>query len=260
MEAQKTEQNSKVPIWAETAEVRIYLFSACELRHVALQYICGEGSGFALVGAASEIPEDLEILSGMRPDLVIVDAELLAGRRSVGMEGVLRQIRKVTRVIVLAGRLDVPHACAAITQGADGYILTSVPIDEFLQALRVVASGGIWLGPQLARTIASQFVEPHHEDTAQVARLLSQRERQILNCVARGETSKQIAKELYLSESSVRTYWYRVLGKLNALNKAEAVARAARLGLLDAVEVDEEETILLGSPRLRAILHQHTRG
>ena len=65
-----------------------------------------------------------------------------------------------------------------------------------------------------------------------VIRELSERETQILNQIASGKTSKNIAYELSLSESSVRTYWYRVLNKLNALNTAEAIAHAARLGLL----------------------------
>jgi len=240
--------------------VRVYLLSPCELRHVALQYICGEGSGFVLVGAAEQLPDDSAVLAAAAPDLAIVDSELFLGARSRSVESVLRQIREVTRVIVLAGHLDVARACTAIAHGADGYVLTSMPLDELLQALRVVAAGGIWLGEELARTIAAHFAEPHQQDEAtQVARLLSQRERQILNCVARGETSKEIARGLFLSESSVRTYWYRVLGKLNALNKAEAVARAARLGLLDPAQNAEDEALMVASPRLRAILHERVQ-
>jgi|GEM_PF-1718044 DNA-binding NarL/FixJ family response regulator len=248
------------PYWpAQAADVRIYLFSHCELRHIALHYICGKGSGFSLVGTANELPERFETLAAIKPDLIIIDADLLAASRARAMEMLLRQIREVARIIVLASHLDVTRACVAVASGADGYILTSVSIDTFLRALHVVAAGGIWLGEELARTIAGQLADPHHDDTTPVARLLSQRERQILNCVARGETSKEIARQLYLSESSVRTYWYRVLGKLNALNKAEAVARAARLGLLDTGMDDDDDALLTVSPRLRALVQQRVQ-
>jgi two-component system nitrate/nitrite response regulator NarL len=260
MEAKMMRQESagKIREPPGAPDVRTYLFSPCELRHLALEYICGKGSGFVLVGAANELPESPEALATIGPDLVIVDAELLVGSRPKAVTALLQEMHRVARVIILAGHLDIAQACAAIANGADGYVLTSVPIDELLQALHVVAAGGVWLGQDLARAIAGHFAEPHQEDAAHIARLLSQRERQILNGVARGETSKEIAKELFLSESSVRTYWYRVLGKLNALNKAEAVARAVRLGLLDA-DAGEEETLLVPSPRLRTLLHERTR-
>jgi DNA-binding CsgD family transcriptional regulator len=103
----------------------------------------------------------------------------------------------------------------------------------------VVAQGGFWLGQYTpdARTVMrapAASTRPLAYDGADyIVRSLSLRERQILHCTAIGKTSKEIAHKLYLSESSVRTYWYRILSKLNALNKAEAIARAARLGLLD---------------------------
>jgi DNA-binding NarL/FixJ family response regulator len=80
--------------------------------------------------------------------------------------------------------------------------------------------------------------EPSTAEHNHYSRYLSEREQQILQCVARGQTSKDIAQDLYLSESSVRTYWYRVLTKLNATNKAEALVIASQQGLLDGIMKD----------------------
>lgn len=241
---------------ARVADSRLYLYSACELHHIALSSICGAGSGLALIGRESKLPASFEMLLTMRPDLIIIDAALLTNNCLTGREAVLSAIHSISRVIVLAERPDIAFACSVISSGADGYLLTSSPLDEFLQALRIVATGGTWLGSVLTRMLVDKLTGAP-VDAARTSRLLSQRERQILNYVAQGKTSKEIAGELYLSESSVRTYWYRVLSKLNALNKAEAITRASRLGLLDT-RLEDEEQALQVSPRLQALLHQVT--
>lgn len=236
-------------------DVGIYLFSSRELQHVALRHICEADSGFALLGIENRLSASLETLAIIKPDLVIVDMDLLP-EDHVALETALCSLRGCMRVILLADRMNIACARTVIASGVHGYILTSVSIEEFRQALRVVIAGGLWLGQDLARSDTHQFVETRPDDAVQMARLLSQREQEILNRVAQGATSKEIAKKLFLSESSVRTYWYRVLSKLNALNKAEAIARAARLGLLDTDTGDEDLVLPATKARLRAMQRQ----
>lgn len=244
----------------EASDVRVCLLSACELRRIALEYICVAGSGFALVGAAPDLTGNLEQLAASAPDVILIDAELLITDSAQTREQLLRQVRETAPTIVLSGHLDIASACSVIAAGADGYVLTASPIEELLQALQFVAAGGIWLDSDVVRTIASHFAEPQFtEEASHTARLLSSREHQILRSVARGETSKEIAQKLILSESSVRTYWYRVLSKLNAANKAEAVVRAVRLGLLDEAEGEDDDAYIAASPRLRAWLRDHAQ-
>lgn len=143
------------------------------------------------------------------------------------MQTTISQICKNTAVVLLADQVSIASLRQAIASGASGYLLTSVSLDEFRRALRTVAKGGLWFGQEgMNAPAVSSFAE-------RLVRTLSERECQILNYVANGLTSKEVAHRLRLSQSSVRTYWYRVLSKLNALNKAEALVRAAHLGLID---------------------------
>lgn len=238
-----------------TKEAGLYLFSPSDLLHIALYFICSRESGLTLLGRGSELPESFETLLTKKPDLVIIDAVLLANDGARSMEAILTAVRSISRVIVLAEQVDVAFACSVLSCGADGYLLTSAPLEEFVQALRSVAAGRTWLESALTRMLVDK-IAGSQIDISCPSRLLSERERQILNCVAKGKTSREIARELYLSESSVRTYWYRVLSKLNALNKAEAITRATRLGLLDPSLGEEEQAVQLVSPRMQALLRQ----
>ncbi|HLI05735.1 MAG TPA: response regulator transcription factor [Ktedonobacteraceae bacterium] len=226
---------------AATTSVRISLFSPRELYQVALRSICGEGSGFTLQSVEQTLPCPLDPPALPVPDVIIVDMDILTGERQEAMETILCSLCGIARVIVLADRVDQTCTHIAFASGARGYVYTSVSIETFRQALHVVSLGGLWFEEDVTRLRRQQLDDAGHEAVLRVTRLLSERERQILNRVARGETSKEIAAALYLSESSVRTYWYRVLSKLNALNKAEAITRATRLGLIEA---DEEEDML----------------
>lgn len=236
-------------------DVSICLFSSRELQHIVLRHICTTGSGFALLDIETRLPTSFATLAGSKPDLVIIDMDMLPEDHTA-LEATLRGLREYSRVVLLADRMNGACARIVIASGIHGYILTSVSIEEFRQALHVVLAGGLWLGQDLARSGTHQFVETRPDDAVQVVRLLSEREQEILNRVAQGATSKEIAKRLFLSESSVRTYWYRVLSKLNALNKAEAIARASRLGLLDTDTGDEDPILAITKARLYAMKQQ----
>ena len=149
---------------------------------------------------------------------------------------------RFTSVILLVDQIDTFSLRTMMACGIHGYLLTSVSLNEFRQMLQVVLMGGRWLQTgqaPLAPAGPSYAVIDHP-----IIRDLSQRELEILKCMASGKTSKEIAQSLCLSESSVRTYWCRVLSKLNALNKVEAIVRAARLGLLDFDAETRESSLL----------------
>jgi DNA-binding NarL/FixJ family response regulator len=207
--------------------ISIQLYSPHELHHAALQYICRAGSGFVLECTRHELPRDLKLFQATKSDLVILGMALFAEQDPDTTHTLLKTICEQTTVMLLAERMDNQAMRSAMTSGVSGYLLTSFSLDTFRSALQTVAAGGFWFGQDQPNPhIVPSFAE-------RVARSLSQRERQILNYVASGFTSKEVAHRLSLSQSSVRTYWYRVLSKLNALNKAEALVRAANLGLLD---------------------------
>lgn len=239
--------------------ISIYVLSSCELRLTALRALCTEENGCYLVGTAKGIPENLEILQNGNLDIIVIDMDIFQGACARSLSETVSVLKHIAYVLILASYLDIASAYAAMAHGASGYLLTSTSNQHCVHAFHIVSYGGAWLEEDLRQKILSPLASSPGGEEKQEPRLLSQRELQILQRIAKGETNRTIAEGLYLSESSVRTYWHRVLTKLNAFSKVEAVTRAMKLGLL-ASEPDPDEDILsIISPRLRTSLLASTQ-
>ncbi len=234
--------------------ILISVLSSCELRLTALRALCIEENGCHLVCMAKDIPENLELLRKGCPDVIVIDMDLFLGASAKSLAETVGVFKHIAPVLILASYLDIASAYAALAHGASGYLLTSTSSEYCVHAFHIVSCGGTWLEEDLRQKILSPVPVSVIEEGKQTARLLSQRELQILQRIARGETNRTIAEGLYLSESSVRTYWHRVLTKLNAFSKVEAVTRAMKLGLLTAEQESDEDILSIISPRLRASL------
>lgn len=216
-----------------SGDVRVQLFSSCELHHAAFKYLLSAEGGFVLECATHAFPVDLKSFNQSRPDLTIIDMVFWPEGLLMRQHDILAALCRLTSVILLVDQIDTLTMRAMMACGVHGYVLTSTSLNELSQMLQVVLTGGRWLGQVTTHITPSPTGASYAVAGNPVMRDLSQRELEILKSVASGKTSKEIANALCLSESSVRTYWYRVLTKLNALNKIEAIMRAVRLGLLD---------------------------
>jgi DNA-binding NarL/FixJ family response regulator len=232
----------------------IYVLSSCELRLMALKALCTAENGCCLVGTAKEVPENLEILRNGCPDIIVVDMDIFQGAPVKSLVEAVAMLKHIAPVLILAGYLDIESAYAALAHGASGYILTAAPSQHCVRAFHIASCGGTWLEEDLRQKLLSQTSPALIKEEKQESRLLSPRELQILKRIAKGETTKTVAEGLYLSESSVRTYWHRVLTKLNAFSKVEAVIRAMQIGLLESEKDSDEHILSIISPRLRTSL------
>jgi DNA-binding NarL/FixJ family response regulator len=224
-----------------TEAIKILLFSKCKLRYLGLYYICSEYKEFTLLGSAETLTDESLLLAGLQPDLLIIDQALFT--ESVFQpDEILRGFRQIARILIIADQIDLTFACTAIASGIDGYLLTSATQSEMLQTLRTIAGGGSWLELRFVKMLVERMRHTPEPEirTLPGARQLSEREQQVLHYLAEGYTCKEVARELYLSESSVRTYWYRIMNKLNAVNRAEAIMIASRTGLLDHLDLARE--------------------
>ena len=221
------------------SDIDLYLFSPREFYQVAFHFICEKGSGCRLQGVSENLSENAALAVPANLHLLIIDMALLREKWPISLEQIMGQVQEPLRVILLVDATDTAHMGRAINSGISGYLLSTASILECRLALQAVASGGLWLKQDFvqAHLRPSPPSFPSIKPAAHNPRL-SERESQILKSVAHGQTHKEIAQDLILSEGSVRTYWYRVLNKLNAFNKAEAIARAASMGLLEHLQDD----------------------
>jgi DNA-binding NarL/FixJ family response regulator len=182
---------------------------------------------FAVVGSVGSAEEALALAGARHPAVVLLDLEL------PGMDGIAAIPRLLaaspeTRILVFTAYDTDERVLGAIRAGARGYLLKGAPATEIARAIRAVAAGGSHLEPRVASKLIAEMRSPNRGRDA-----LSERERQVLRLVADGLSNKQIARELVLSERTVKFHVASLFRKLGADNRAQAVALAVQRGLLE---------------------------
>ena len=180
---------------------------------------------FRVVGSAASAEEALAAMEAARPDIVLLDLEL------PGMSGVDAIPRVIAggdhvRVIVLTAYDTEERVLGAIKAGAGGYLLKGAAAAEIVDAIRAVRDGGSYLTPRVATRVIAQVAGRRRSG------VLSEREREVLRLVADGRSNKQIARQLSITERTVKFHITSIFNKLGADNRAQAIALAARRGLL----------------------------
>lgn len=189
-----------------------------------------EAAGFEVVGQVGNGQAALEAALRLQPDLVLLDISMPVVN---GLEA-LRQIRASlpdTQVVMLTVSDDDQNIFEAIQSGAQGYLLKSQNAEGFLASLRGLERGEMAMTRQTsARLIGNMIQQTRDEEKLPAA--LSVRELELLYLLADGMSNKAIAQKLSISENTAKYHLRNILQKLNAQNRTEAVAYAARTGLL----------------------------
>jgi two-component system nitrate/nitrite response regulator NarL len=192
----------------------------------ALARLVREHASLELVGEASDGEQAVGMADSLQPDVALLDVRM----PQLDGLGVLRRLRAASspvRVLLISGSDDSEIAHEAIGQGAAGFLSKDAEEEEISQAILAVAAGQSVLSSALQSGVLDLI-----RTRAGGAVQLSGRERELLELAADGLTTAEIAKRLYLSPNTVKTYWQRLYEKLGASDRANAVAEAIRRGLL----------------------------
>jgi len=207
--------------------IRLVVVDDHALFRAGLISLLSEMDDFEVLGEANDGVSAIELVRRMKPDLVLMDVNM------PGMDGVeaVRMLRKseTCRILMLTISKNDEDLFGAIAAGADGYILKNAEPEELRQTIALVAQGMFVLSPQVTR----QVVRAIGSDLNRVQESgLSSREMEVLDCLAQGKTTIQIAGKLFISENTVKTHVRHILEKLEASNRAEAVSKALQMGLI----------------------------
>jgi len=183
--------------------------------------------GIEVVGEAADGAEGLAEAERLRPDVVLMDL-LMPGLDGVAAMRELRGRLPAARAIVLTSFLDEDWLLPALRAGAAGYLLKNAPPAEVARAVRAAHAGEAVLDP----VVAARLVETLARDDEPLDRL-TPREREVLVLLGRGFPNKQIARELHLSEKTVKTHVGHVLAKLGVADRTQAAVAAVRAGLVE---------------------------
>ncbi|MFJ8696621.1 response regulator [Streptomyces roseolilacinus] len=183
--------------------------------------------GFDVLGEAAGGVEGVERALRLDPDVVLMDLRMPAGS---GVEAIaeLTRLGARARVLVLTTYDTDSDTIPAIEAGATGYLLKDAPREDLFAAVRAAAEGRTVLSP----AVASRLVSAVRKPAVPAGAALSAREREVLELVARGTSNREIARELFISEATVKTHLTHLYGKLGVKDRAAAVAVGYDRGIL----------------------------
>lgn len=175
----------------------------------------------AVVGEACDGAEAVALFDQLRPSIVLMDLQM-PGMDGVEAIGAIKALASEARIIVLTTYAGDVRALRALKAGASGYLLKSGLRRELIDTIRTVRSGQSYLHPDVAHDIALNAVGD----------ALSEREIDVLRCVATGRANKEIARVLSLSEDTVKGHLRSIFAKLDVTDRTQAVTVAHRRGII----------------------------
>jgi len=210
-----------------SAEIRILVVDDHTLFRRGLVGLLNEMEEFQVVGEASSGQDALESVETAAPDIVLLDVNMpeMSGIQTLTA---LRKQGMTAPVLMLTISQHEDDLVSAIRAGANGYLLKNAEPETLRQTIKQVVAGKAVLAPevteQVFRLVRSGSLDP--------VSLLTEREVEVLQYLARGLTTAQTGGEMFISENTVKTHIRHILEKLEVNNRAEAVAKATQLGLL----------------------------
>ena len=199
-----------------------------------LRVILDSDDAIEVVGEAGDGVEAFEQAVALAPDLVLMDLRM---PRLDGVEATRRLVARPEwhgRVLVLTTYDADENVYDALAAGASGFLLKTAPPDELVRAVKLVAAGNELLAPEVTQRLVTDFLRRPRPGTTTPAALqrLTERELDVLRQVATGRSNADIARQLSLSEATVKTHINRVFAKLGLRDRAQAVVVAYEAGLV----------------------------
>ena len=184
-----------------------------------------------VVAEAEDGSEAVRMAQQLRPDVVLMDFSM------PGLNGLeaTRQIKRwvpEVKVLVLTRYADEEHVSQVLRAGASGYVVKRAAPAELVLAIRAVYRGDTFLSPAISRTVIEEYVRQAEATAKDSYEQLTDREREVLQLIAEGHSSREIAERLTISEKTVRTHRANLMDKLDLHNAAALTKYAIRKGLV----------------------------
>jgi DNA-binding NarL/FixJ family response regulator len=226
-------QSTTAESQTEADRIRIVIVDDQALIRGGLRMILDAHDDIEIVGEAADGEQALRLIREQEPDVVLLDIRM---PNIDGLE-VTQQLKATaspSRVLILTTYDVDEYVYQALRDGAAGFMLKSAPPDRLVDAVRTVAGGEALLAPSITRRLIEEHVQ--RTTPSRVAReelaTLTDREREVLVLIAHGRSNVEIASELFLGESTVKTHVNRILHKLGLRDRVQAVVLAYEVGLV----------------------------
>ncbi|HKF51921.1 MAG TPA: response regulator transcription factor [Candidatus Acidoferrales bacterium] len=188
-----------------------------------------EKEGLKIVGEAANGQEAVKIAESLHPDVAVLDVSM-AVLNGIDAAKEIQKVSPQTKTIFLTVHDEDPYLLDALRVGAKGYVVKTHAAENLVQAIREASRGGVYLSPEVSRAV----VQAYQNKTELSSEPLSPRERQVLQLIAEGKTTKEVAGVLNISVKTAETHRTRIMEKLDIHETAGLVRYAIRRGLVQA--------------------------
>jgi DNA-binding NarL/FixJ family response regulator len=212
--------------------VRVVIADDQHLVRAGFRLILDTQADIEVVGQATTGSEAVSVAAAQHPDVVLMDI------RMPGMDGIeatrrIVQARPATRVLILTTFDLDEYVYDALKAGASGFLLKDVPPEQLVAAIRMADNGDALLAPTITRRLIEEFVNSHpRPEPPPWLSQLSPREVQVFGLLAHGRSNREIADELIVAETTVKTHVARILAKLGVPDRVQAVVLAYETGIV----------------------------
>jgi len=206
------------------------------LIRTGFEMILGSEPDLDIVASCSDGVEALEAVRRWRPEVVLMDIRMpkldgIEATRQIMAEQANDDVR--TRILILTTFDLDEYVFQALQAGATGFLLKDTPPEVLIDGVRIVAAGDSLLSPTITRRLIEQFAnQPAVTADPSLFQELTERENDVLMCIARGLSNAEISEDLFVSEATVKTHVSRVLSKLGVRDRVQAVVLAYENGLV----------------------------
>jgi len=209
--------------------IKVLIVDDHNLVREGLKAVFDQGDEVQVVGEAGSGDEALELVEKVKPDVVLMDISM-PGMNGIQATKLIREKNPDAKIVMLTMLDQEGYVYEAVKAGATGYMLKNTSSDDLVHAIQTVYEGKALLHPDATGQLLKEFVSLADNKAKDYG--LSSREMEVLGLLSQGNTNKEIAKALWISEQTVKTHVAHIFDKLGTSDRTETVATALRNGLV----------------------------
>jgi DNA-binding NarL/FixJ family response regulator len=200
-----------------------------------------EEPDFEVIGEAQDANEALELIQTSQPDVVLLDIRLKGRVSGIALARQVRSEYPQVKIMVLTNFANEPYIRAMMEVGVEGYLTKDTPAREVVESIRMLKSGRTVFSEPVAKSMVRTYVRASSGNDVDSLGAVTRREAEVLQLLSEGASNPEIAEDLHVSVSNIQYHLTNIYSKLGVRSRAEAIVRAARVGL---IVIDDE----LGGP------------
>ena len=213
--------------------IKVLLVDDQAMVRAGIHMILEAENDIRVVGEAEDGAKAVMLVHKLKPDVVLMDIQMPLMNGLEATRQIMQNPANTSRVLILTTFERDDYVFEALRAGASGFILKNAPPEDLIEAVRVIADGNALLAPSVTRRIINEFAQrtPRY-DLKNKLSSLTEREIEVMRLIAKGKTNSEIAADLFVGETTVKTHISNLFTKLDLRDRVQAVVYAYESGLI----------------------------